>query len=88
MTPQELLRHLKNEGDSTHAAISIYLQKLNTFSQDHARQDPGVNSKKKPDSDEEEKEEEREEEREEIAAALDILVSKLIHMHVIIPNKD
>jgi hypothetical protein len=26
MTPQELLRHLKNEGDSTHTAISIYLE--------------------------------------------------------------
>jgi hypothetical protein len=32
MTPQELLRHLKNESDSTHKAISIYLQTLNTFS--------------------------------------------------------
>ncbi len=74
MTPQELMKHLKTAGDSTHAAIFIYLQKLNSFSQGHARQDPGVNSKKKPDSDEEEKEEEREEEREEeeeIAAALD-----------------
>ena len=71
MTPQELLRHLKNEGDSTHAAIFVYLQKLNSFSRGHARQDPGVNSKKKPDSDEEEKEEEREEEEEEVAAALD-----------------
>jgi hypothetical protein len=72
MTPQELLKHLKNESDSTYTAISIYLQKLNTFSQGHVRQDPGVNSKKKPDSDEEEKEEEeREEEEEELAAALD-----------------
>jgi hypothetical protein len=72
MTPQELLKHLKNEGDSTHTAISIYLQTLNTVSRGHVRQDPGVNSKKKPDSDEEEKEEEeREEEEEEIAAALD-----------------
>ncbi len=72
MTPQELLKHLKNEGDSTHTAIFVYLQTLNTFSQGHVRQDPGVNSKKKPDSDEEEKEkEEREEEEEEIAAALD-----------------
>jgi hypothetical protein len=45
---------------------------LNTVSQGHARQDPGVNSKKKPDSDEEEREEEeREEEEEEVAAALD-----------------
>jgi hypothetical protein len=32
MTPQELLKILKNEGDSTHTAISIYLQTLNTFS--------------------------------------------------------
>jgi hypothetical protein len=72
MTPQELLKHLKTAGDSTHAAIFIYLQKLNTFSQGHARQDPGVNSKKKPDSDEEEKKEDkRKEEEEELAAALD-----------------
>ncbi len=72
MTPQELLKHLKSAGDSTHAAIFVSLQKLNTFSQGHARQDPGVNSNKKPDSDEEEKEEEkREEEEEEVAAALD-----------------
>ncbi len=46
MTPQKLLRHLKTEGDSTHAAISIYLETLNSFSQYHARQDPGVNFKK------------------------------------------
>jgi hypothetical protein len=26
MTPQELLQQLKNEGDSTHTAISIYLE--------------------------------------------------------------
>jgi hypothetical protein len=72
MTPQELLKHLKNEGDSTHTAISIYLETLNSFSRGHARQDPGVKTKKKPDSDEEEnKEEEREEEEEEVAAALD-----------------
>jgi hypothetical protein len=72
MTPQELLKHLKTAGDSTHSAIFIYLQKLNTFSQGRARQDPGVNSKKKTDSDEEEKEEEkREDEEEELAAALD-----------------
>ncbi len=71
MAPQELLRHLKNEGDCTHTAISIYVETLNSFSQSHVRQDPGVNSKKKPDSDEEEKEEEREEEEKEVAAALD-----------------
>ncbi len=71
MTPQELLKHLKNKGDSTHTAISIYLQKLNTFSQCHVGQDPGVNYKNKQHSDEEEKEEEeREEEEKEVAAAL------------------
>jgi hypothetical protein len=32
MTPQELLRHLKNEGDCAHTAISIYLETLNSFS--------------------------------------------------------
>jgi hypothetical protein len=72
MTPQELLKHLKNEGDSTHTAIAIYIQTLNTFSQGHVRQDPGENSKKKPDSDEEGKEEEERKEREEeVAAGLD-----------------
>ncbi len=66
------MKHLKNEGDSTHTAILFYLQTLNTFSRGHVKQDPGVNSKKKPDSDEEEKEEEeREEEEEEVAATLD-----------------
>ncbi len=72
MTPQELLRHSKNEGDYTHKTISIYLETLNSFSRGHARHDPGINSKKKPDSDEEEKKEEkREEEEEELAAELD-----------------
>jgi hypothetical protein len=72
ITPQDLLKHFNNDGDSTHKAISIYLQTLNTFSQGHVRQDPGVNFKNKPDSDEEEKEEEeREEEEEAVAAALD-----------------
>jgi hypothetical protein len=73
MTPLELLQHLKNEVDSTHRAILVYLLTLNSFSRGHVRQDPGVKSKKKPDSDEEEKEEEREneEEEEEVAAALD-----------------
>jgi hypothetical protein len=71
MTPQKLLKHLTNQGDYTHTAISIYLQTLNTFSQGHVRQNPGINSEKKPDSDEEEKGEEREEEEEEVAVALD-----------------
>ncbi len=48
MTPQELLKHLKNEGDSTHTAIFFYLETLKSFSQGHAKQDPGVNSKKNP----------------------------------------
>jgi hypothetical protein len=47
MTPQELLKHLKDEGDSTHTAISIYLENLNTFSQGHAIQNPSVNSKRR-----------------------------------------
>ncbi len=55
MTPQELLKHLTNQGNYTHTAISIHLQTLNSFSQGHVRQDPGVHSKKKSDSDEEEK---------------------------------
>ncbi len=78
MTPQELLRHLKNWSDYTHTTISIYLKTLNSFSQGHVRQDPGVNFKmKKTNTDEEEKEEEKreeeeeEEEEEEVAAALD-----------------
>jgi hypothetical protein len=32
MTLQELLKHLKTEGDSTHTAIFVYLQTLNYFS--------------------------------------------------------
>ncbi len=32
MTSQELLKHLKNEGDSTHTEIATHLEKLNTFS--------------------------------------------------------
>ncbi len=70
MTPQDLLRHLRSEGDSTHTAISIYNEPLHTLSQGHVRQEPGVNSKKKPHSEEEEKEEEKKEE-EEVATALD-----------------
>jgi hypothetical protein len=58
------------KGDSTHTGISIYLEKLNTFSQDHDRQNPSVNSKRKPHSEEEKKKEEEEEE-EETPTALD-----------------
>jgi hypothetical protein len=79
MTLQELLQHLKIEGDSTHTAMSIYLETLNTFSQSNVRQDPGVNSKKKSHSEEEEKEEEEQEE-EEVATALD--GSDVSHEHV------
>jgi hypothetical protein len=69
-TPQELLTHLTNKGDYTHTAICIYLEKFNTFSPGHVRQNLGVNSKKKPHSEEEKKEEEKEEE-EEVATTLD-----------------
>jgi hypothetical protein len=71
MTPQDLLQHLRSEGDSTHTAISIYLETFHTFSQGHVRQYLGVNSKKKPHLEEEEKDEEKEEEEEEGAIALD-----------------
>jgi hypothetical protein len=47
MSPQDLLQHLRSEGDSTHTTISIYLETLHTFSQGHIRQDPYVNSKKR-----------------------------------------
>jgi hypothetical protein len=61
--PSRTIETFESEGDSTHTAIFIYLQTLNSFSQGHVRQDPGVNSKKKPDSDEEEKERRRERRR-------------------------
>ncbi len=32
MTCQELLKHLKNEGDSTHRAVFVYLETLNSLS--------------------------------------------------------
>ncbi len=41
--PSRTIETFENQGDSTHTAIFVYLQKLNTFSQGHARQDPGVN---------------------------------------------
>jgi hypothetical protein len=78
MTPQDLLQHLRSECDATHTAISIYLEKLNTFSRGNVRQDPSVNSKKKPHSEEEEKEEEQEEEK--VATALD--GNEVSHEHV------
>ncbi len=43
MTPQEILNHLKDEGNSTNKAYFIHLKKLNTFSQGHTRQNPFVN---------------------------------------------
>jgi hypothetical protein len=79
MTPQELLQHLRSHGDATHTAISIYLEKLYTSSRGNVRQDPSVNSKKKPHSEEEEKEEEEQEE-EEIATALN--GNDVSHEHV------
>ncbi len=80
MTPQELLAHLKNKGDNTHTAICIYLEKLNTFSRGHVRQDPGVNSKKKPHTEEEEKEEQQQMEEKAVATALD--GNDVSHEHV------
>ncbi len=79
MTPQELLQHLWSEGDATHTAISIYLEKLNTFSRGNVRQDPSENSNKKPHSEEEKKEKEEQEE-EEVATALD--GNDVFHEHV------
>jgi hypothetical protein len=79
MTTQELLRHLRSEGDAAHTAISIYLETLNTFSRGHVRQDPSVNSKKKPHPEKEEKEEEEQQE-EEVATALD--GNDVSHEHV------
>ncbi len=32
MTPQDLLQHLRSEGNSTHTALSIYCETLHTFS--------------------------------------------------------
>ncbi len=66
-------------GDATHTAISIYLETLITFSQGNVRQNPSVNSKKKPHSEEEEKEEEEQEE-EEVATVLD--GNDVSHEHV------
>ncbi len=79
MTFQELLQHLRSEGDATHTAISIYLETLNTFSWGNVRQDPSVNFRKNPHSDEEEKEEEEQEE-EEVATTLD--GNDVSHEHV------
>ncbi len=59
--------------------------KINTFSQAKVRQDPSVNFKEKPQSDEEKKEEEEQEE-EEIATALDS--NDVSHEHVYINSCD
>jgi hypothetical protein len=47
MTPQEQLKHLKNEDNCTHTAVYTYLEKLNTFSRGHARQNPASQELKK-----------------------------------------
>ena len=44
MTPKQLIIHLKNKEDSTHKAISVYLNKLASFQQGPARQNPAKNS--------------------------------------------
>ncbi len=68
---------MRSEGDATHTALSIYLEKLNTFSRGNVRQDPSVNSKKKPHSEEVEKEEQEEE---TVATASDC--NDVSHEHV------
>jgi hypothetical protein len=40
MTTQDLLKHLKNEGDCTHTAVCIYLEKLNTSLQKRCTKTP------------------------------------------------
>jgi hypothetical protein len=40
MTPNQPINHLKNEGDSTHKAILVYLTKLASFQQGPTRQNP------------------------------------------------
>jgi hypothetical protein len=79
--PSRTIETFFKKSDCTHTAVYIYLEKLNTFSRDHARQNPSVNSKKKPDSEEEEKEEEEwEEEEVKVATALD--GNDVSHEHV------
>jgi hypothetical protein len=48
MTPNQLMKHLKNKGDSTHKAILVYLTKLSSFQQGHARQHPAKNTFSQP----------------------------------------
>jgi hypothetical protein len=62
--PSRTIETFGNEGDYTHTAIYVCLELFHTFS-GHARQNPSVNSKMKPDPEEEEKEKEEEEEEEE-----------------------
>jgi hypothetical protein len=38
MTPNELVKHLKNKGDSSYKAILAYLTKFSSFQQGHAKQ--------------------------------------------------
>jgi hypothetical protein len=44
MTPNQLMKHLKNKDESTHKAIFAYLIKLASFQQGPARQHPVKNS--------------------------------------------
>jgi hypothetical protein len=44
MTPNQLINHLKKEGDSTHKAILVYLTKLASFQRGPARQNPAKSS--------------------------------------------
>jgi hypothetical protein len=53
---------------------------MNPSNTGHGRQNPSMNSKKKPESEEGDKEEEEEEEEEEIATALDS--KEVSHVHL------
>jgi hypothetical protein len=48
MTPNQLMKHLKDKGDSTHKAILSDLTKLSSFQQCCARQHPAKNSISQP----------------------------------------
>jgi hypothetical protein len=44
MTPNELMKHLTDEGDPAHIAIIMYLDNLKTFQQGSATQHSAKNS--------------------------------------------
>jgi hypothetical protein len=48
ITPNQLIKYVKNEEDSTHKAILVYLTKLASFQQGPARQNPAKHSFSQP----------------------------------------